>query len=601
MSQVVEKSGPAIFIPHALKANPYRVLRLSADATLSEIHKAAGSMRRATLLGLTGTTEADIPILGDISRTEADIRTAIARLENPAQRISDRLFWLHISAEDRASKAESNSEPINDVSWSHDKALLDLFAVFKNALDDAGVAVWVRTLKAWNNIVASDDYWATSLAVEEKGSFEPSVLPSEIEEARNDAIRLAAEPLVMAARDALTRDDMPSVRRILAGIGELKKTGHWAEIAQQDITSPALERFKNLCRTISEEHRSKVVREPEASKRNKILCDAALKRFRAEIEPALEKLINLVPPDHEAVQQSREETAACLSGIATAYTWADDFIVSEKLNEEALTLAQNTLGAIKIEDRLSQVRGSAHSQRVYGTPISSAPSLHTINGFGFAMYGDSDHDRPTQSYSTTYYFVALFIPIFPIARYRVIHDRKNGQYRFLGKIPLRKGDWWHLGIVVAAIAALILFGMLDSNGGSTYVAPPRPTGTASSSYTPPVPVTQNSPLSVLKQRIEAGRRRSAILKTKLDPVFKELASLSTQRATLKSELNALDRDQQDGIEIDLDDYNQKVNAFNDLNTNSQILYATDSSDIELYDYLISQDSILVEQYNSSLK
>lgn len=63
-----------MFVPDRLKTNAFRVLRLSAGATLSEIHKAAGSMRRAVLLGVANTTDADMPLLGEISRTEADIR-----------------------------------------------------------------------------------------------------------------------------------------------------------------------------------------------------------------------------------------------------------------------------------------------------------------------------------------------------------------------------------------------------------------------------------------------------------------------------------------------------------------------------------------------
>ena len=85
-----------MFVPDRLKTNAFRVLRLSADATLSEIHKAAGSMRRAVSLGVADTTEADMPLLGEVSRTEPDIRAAIGRLENPTQRLSDRLFWFHV-------------------------------------------------------------------------------------------------------------------------------------------------------------------------------------------------------------------------------------------------------------------------------------------------------------------------------------------------------------------------------------------------------------------------------------------------------------------------------------------------------------------------
>src|SRR5207249_3011404 len=167
----------------------------------------------------------------------------------------------------------------------------------------------------------------------------------------------------------------------------------------------------------------------------------------------------------QAAQESREEAALCLSAIATDYTWADDFIASEKLREEALRLAQDTLGAIRIEDGLAQIREAARKQRVFGAlkPITSAPSLRTINGFGFTLLGKSDYDPETRSYATTHYFVALFvIPIFPVGRYRVIDIGERG-YSFLGKLPLRKADGWHLGIALTAIAAIILIGAFSSD------------------------------------------------------------------------------------------------------------------------------------------
>ena len=96
-----------MFVPDRLKTNAYRVLRLPADATVSEIHKAAGSMRRAVSLGVATTTEGDMPLLGEMSRTETDIRAAIGRLENPTQRLSDRLFWFHLAPESRDTKAQA--------------------------------------------------------------------------------------------------------------------------------------------------------------------------------------------------------------------------------------------------------------------------------------------------------------------------------------------------------------------------------------------------------------------------------------------------------------------------------------------------------------
>jgi hypothetical protein len=89
-------------------------------------------------------------------------------------------------------------------------------------------------------------------------------------------------------------------------------------------------------------------------------------------------------------------------------------------------------------------------------PVDSAPSLSTINGIGFALYGSSDLDVASSAYTTTLYFVILFIPIFPIRRYRVIS--LGSSYRFLGQGPLRTFDKVHLALVCAFIAFLFLKG-----------------------------------------------------------------------------------------------------------------------------------------------
>ena len=86
-------------------------------------------------------------------------------------------------------------------------------------------------------------------------------------------------------------------------------------------------------------------------------------------------------------------------------------------------------------------------------PISSAPSLSTINGCGVTLYGCTDRDAATGSYLATYYFVILGIPLFPICRYRVI-PTENG-YRFLGKGPLRTFDKWHMAISIGVIIWII--------------------------------------------------------------------------------------------------------------------------------------------------
>jgi hypothetical protein len=405
---------------------------------------------------------------------------------------------------------------------------------------------------------------------------------------------------VVAGRDALARDDASTVRRILVALEELADTGPWVAIAQHDIVSPKVEHFRVLCRTVHEVYGSKIVREQDAGERNKATCDAELKHFRAEIEPELQKIIQLLPPDHQAAQESREEAALCLSGIGTDYTWADDFVSSEKLHEEALKLAQDTVGAIRIEHGLAQIREAARKQRVFGAlkPIVSAPSLRTINGFGFTLYGKSDYDEESRSYVMTYYFVALFVPIFPIARYRVINTGASG-YRFLGKLPLRKIDRWHVGIAVTAIVAMIVIGAISSNqtSDSSYTPQSSPSYNSTDSST----TSQSSQLTELKARIDSERARMAPLEAQLKPVIDELTSLDAQMESLNSDLKSLDEQQKAGVQIDIDDYNAKVKTHNALLAKIRALVAANKSDLKTYNDLNDQDSALVKQYNALVK
>ena len=51
-------------------------------------------------------------------------------------------------------------------------------------------------------------------------------------------------------------------------------------------------------------------------------------------------------------------------------------------------------------------------------------------------------------------FVFFFLPIFPIARYRVVPI--SGGYRFVGKGPLRPVDKWHIAASLGLLAYMLL-------------------------------------------------------------------------------------------------------------------------------------------------
>lgn len=545
-------------------------------------------MRRAATLGMATTTEADIPALGQAPRTDADVRSAVGRLANPLQRLSDRVFWFYEPTESVVQVSDSAG---------HDRALRELYRAFQGNLDDSGVAAWVSALRGWHAIVRDDVYWSIALAHEEQCGFEPVAIPSEVEAVRADAVRIAAEPLIMAGRAALAADHGGSVRRILAALDGLTDTGPWAAIAVEDIAAPAIEQFRRLCQAAREQYGRRIVREQDAGEQNKSVCEDALANFRGKVQPALDRLSRFLPQEHGLSQHVREHAAIYLSGIATDFTWANEFVLSEQLQQEALALARNTFGAVQIEENLGQVRQSARKQRVFGSlkPIASAPSLSTINGCGFTVYGSSEPDTETHSYVTTYYFVFLFIPLFPIARYRVVAAGSN-RYRFMGKLPLRTIDRWHLAIVLIIFAAMFVNASPRSEQTSGSVATPTNQPAA---YAPSAP--RVSQVSRLKERIDRIRRQISVIEARLQPVIGEIKDLNARLNKLATDLKAMDDLKSSGSPADIDAYNAKVDAYNRDLERRKALLAANRDDLRQYEDLSKEDAALVEEYNGLLK
>jgi len=89
------------------------------------------------------------------------------------------------------------------------------------------------------------------------------------------------------------------------------------------------------------------------------------------------------------------------------------------------------------------------------SPIQDNPGLSTINGIGCMVYGRTPFAGDPEWYLTTYYFVLLFIPIFPIRRY-LVKDAPGGGWYFRASAPLTRGNKTH--IFVSIVLATLLLG-----------------------------------------------------------------------------------------------------------------------------------------------
>ena len=361
--------------------------------------------------------------------------------------------------------------------------------------------------------------------------------------------------------------------------------------------SHALAEARRVGLEVLENGRGGILRIQDQAEHNRPLCQAILARFRSEVLPAMQAALSAIPPGHEAAGQLRAETALRLNSVAADFTWADEFGTCLSLRQEALSIAVNTNAVDSITHGIAEVSEAARQERMFRelTPLKNTPGLSTINGIGGKLYGSSDHDASTGSFATTYYFTLLYFPIFPLRRYRVIQDGRS--YRFLGRLPLRKFDKWHLGIACAIVLLSIIYGIAtsDSNAGQRQAATAvtAPAGTDAPSA--------DSPRAALKAQITDGRARMETLKSELEPVSDELKRLKSQIDELDTQIKALDEQKASGESLDVDDYNSKVNRYNDLISRRKTLYTAHKESFDEYETLSKTDDALVDKYNATPK
>lgn len=237
------------------------------------------------------------------------------------------------------------------------------------------------------------------------------------------------------------------LREVFAEVGEVaertaKDSEALDEIAELRSMSHLLNPISDLCKAAienTETHPS------DADKEAQIIIDAS---------PQLVANLTASKPSVEILSQGKDEIALTLMHCAVGYgNKTEKWKPCIFFLKEALKYASSQEVESRIHKNLSTV---IDNDGLYGdlSPISSTPSLHTINGIGTMLYGSTDHDPTSGSHLSTYYFVFFTIPIFPICRYRVIST--SGGYRFLGKAPLRIFDKWHIAVSLGLIALMFI-------------------------------------------------------------------------------------------------------------------------------------------------
>lgn len=431
---------------------------------------------------------------------------------------------------------------------------------------------------------------------------------------------ITSEKVLKRAKELVPSGSITSekIDEILFDVGKSAQLQRYPKGSTAQDNSPE-GKFERLSVQISADCRDGIRRDEQSVAANRKVCQKALERFDTELKPELDKLLAVVGADSVQGLIAREAAAMCLHSIAIDLTWANEFKIGEATLGEALALVpEKSTAARRISDSFDKFprpkgaqtagpapqpaskpksKGPLPSQSKptvkkrdweHIDPITAAPTLWTINGIGFTMYGSTNPEpiSPSSgytgnSYLTTYYFVFLAIPIFPICRYRVFRtgDKK---YHFLHKAPLRTFDKWHLGISIAAIAGFFIMVNQDS-GHSSYTPPP-------SAY-----ATQLDKGSLANQ-IETNKRRIAELEGELKSEDSDLSTFSTELAPYKAEIKQFEADIEAGNPIDQAEYKLALSRHNEIVDRAKPTLLKRKKAYKEYDQLIKTTNGLIDEY-----
>jgi hypothetical protein len=226
----------ATFEPLARSA--FRALGVAARASQREVADAASSVRLALKLGVRKSFDSDLAWLGHVAREESDVRDAVGRLSEPAQRAFERLYWFdeppavaarvsNVEELERAvreiestytSEGASDSHAVSrdECATLHDAALLALAGLTR--LDPLTLerGAWGRAFELWRRVFESEEFWARLVASDLRGDFEQLVTYAEVRELRASAPRVVTRRLAERARDAALRTDAGECGRLLS-------------------------------------------------------------------------------------------------------------------------------------------------------------------------------------------------------------------------------------------------------------------------------------------------------------------------------------------------------------------------------------------------
>ncbi|MET0622668.1 MAG: hypothetical protein ABW250_06800, partial [Pyrinomonadaceae bacterium] len=321
--RVEAKPEPGVFKPAARSA--FRALGLAATSARGEVFDAASSVRLALKLGVRKTFEADAAwLFGPAAREETDVRDAVGRLSEPAQRARERLFWFHsqtprapasnvaeLSHAVEALLAGAGAEAL------HDAALLALCGVVR--LDPAlrDPEAWRRAFALWQRVFEREEFWTLLVAADLKGDYEQPVTFAEVEELRQAAPRVVTEHVAALGGEAARGGKLSAAARALR---LLRGAGLPAPLLQEyenELVGPAEDLVtEELVHAFAWAGGLGFGAKSAATRRN--YCNEAWRNFD-KLRPRLAEFVELAGEDFYATRRVFGHAASKLLRLAVSF------------------------------------------------------------------------------------------------------------------------------------------------------------------------------------------------------------------------------------------------------------------------------------------
>ncbi len=515
----------------AFERNAFRVLSLPADALAKEVYRQQQRIQNALELG-DDDVVSGFPFIPKVPLSPEGVLEAVHRVEK--QRAVEELFWIHelggkfdfgsgtVDTVLTNLRADAGQNTTKGSVAEHTLAVI-LTCLAQGLNGSRRLDYWRDAIRCWNATLSNDVFWQFMQDRDElsngngrpptqddlrgiaRATIQRAVL-KEVWNAVDDRdykaiaslsaiireykLLLDADSTLTAIGNRMAKDGSVAIGGVLDRLSAVREDG------DKTVARTALASAQKDLRRIGEDFEA-IIQAFGATEAFAGLYDARAIAFK-QLSIAYFNLVGDEPEALRLVMEARtlardpklkSEVEAGWKHIRRALVCSEALALVEAKNyaaaQEKLAIAL-TLSTDEQKAEVQEMQEGVHRASVLRDVDTTKrnPSLYTFNGIGAKFYGRRGFDQKTNSYITVHWFVLLFLPIIPLACYRVSDSGPN-LYTIYGQVPLspflRKYRW----AVLALIALLILIAMV-SNSDTTGSSSPsgRPTAPATYSSTP---------------------------------------------------------------------------------------------------------------------